>query len=137
MLRSSTSAWLYNRKAGLSMRLLITDTRTEDVPFDVIPMTASEFNLKSTQPFIASSNFDAVVLDLNAKVDAKILTLLMSITRVVPRKTDDALQYNGVSSLCVLYPERAAELRVYFMRDKEKLVELVNELSETFEWENC
>lgn len=116
------------------MRLLLTDDVTREVSFDAVTMTSTEFNTVSSHPYIVSHRFDTVVVDLNLKVSLKYLRLLIGITRVIPRVVGE-LTADSVGILSEIYPDKAAELRVLFMRDKDSFDKLINDLAEQFHWD--
>ncbi len=116
------------------MRLLITDDVTRDVSFDAVLMTSTEFNMVSSHPYIVSHRFDVVVVDLNMKINLTFLRLLIGTTKVIPRVVGD-LTADSIGVLSEMYPERAAEFRVLFIRDRGKLNSIINGLSEQFHWE--
>lgn len=117
------------------MRLLITDELDdEDISFDIVKMSTLEFNTECVHPFIASSNFDEIIIDTDAKVNLVYVRNLMRVSKVIPRIHGE-LTMQSVSILCELYKERAAELRVLFIRDKEAFNKIIEELKQTFQWE--
>ena len=116
------------------MRLLITDNPREEVSFDIIQMSTIEFNNIHNHPFIASTKFDEVVVDLNNKIRLGYLAPLMKTTKVIPRITTELDSY-GVSILCEIYRERSAELRYAFMKDKDEFNRIINDMKTQYEWE--
>lgn len=115
------------------MRLLVTDEVNREVSFDTVLMTASEFNCINAHPYIATTNFDAIVLDLRCKIDLTYLQFLFKKTRVIPMVYDN-MTSNSVSVLCELFKDRAAEIRITYMRDKEKFKQLVESMKSEYEW---
>ena len=117
------------------MRLIVTDDSNMELGFDTVIMSSSEFNNICSHPYIASSHFDAVVVDLSCKIRLGYLSQVAGITLVVPKVTRE-LNGNSVSILSELYQERAAELRINFMRDKAKFFEIVTGMEEQYRWKD-
>lgn len=116
------------------MRLLITDEVINEVSFDTEVMTSVEFNNIRSHPFIASSRFDAVVIDLKAKVQWAYIQQLLKSCLVIPKFTND-ITSNGVTILCELYKDRAAELRINFIKNKDEFYRIVNDMKLQYDWE--
>lgn len=117
------------------MRLLITDEVRNEVSFDTVVMTSTEFNSIHSHPFIASSQFDVVVVDLNDKIKLEYLRPLIGTTVVVPKINGEISSY-AVSILCEVYKDLAAQLRVTYIRDKEAFNKLIEELSVKYDWKS-
>lgn len=116
------------------MRLYVTDDIREDVSFDSVTMTSAEFNCIKSHPFIISSRFDEIVIDVTDKIQLGYMTRLMSVTKIIPKILGEVTSHI-VSVLCEIYKDRAAELRYTFIRDKEGFVELLNEMRTEYCWE--
>lgn len=116
------------------MRLLITDEIIKEVSFDTVIMTSIEFNSIHSHPFIASSKFDEVIVDLNDKINIGYLQPLMKTTKVIPRVVGE-MTAHSVSLLCELYKDRAAELRITFIKDKEGFAKLIENMKKQYCWE--
>lgn len=116
------------------MKLYVTDNVIDNVTIDVVVMSQSEFNSIKSQPFIASSKFDEVVVELTDKTDIDIIRNLMRVTKVIP-KVPEEITSHIVTILTELYKERAAELRFTFMRDKNQFKEIVNKMKSEYCWE--
>lgn len=115
------------------MRLIVTDRQIDNVSFDAVVMSIGEFNDICTHPYIASSNFDEVVVDLDDKVKLGHLRPVMSITKVIPYVMD-TITTHTISILSEIYPDYAAKMRYTFMRDKDGIKALINEMCEKFRW---
>lgn len=115
------------------MRLIVTDRQIENISFDTVVMSIGEFNDICSHPYIASANFDEVVVDLDDKVKLGHLRPVMGITKVIPRVMD-TISTHTVSVLSEIYPEYAAKMRYTFMRDKEGIRTLINEMCEEYHW---
>ncbi len=116
------------------MKLYVTD-RVMDVGLDCIAMPIEEFIDISSHPFIASSHFDTVVIDLDDRIPHGIIGNMLGITKVIPRIIDD-MTVTKVRLLSEIYPELSAKLRVSFMRDKDGFVNVINDIKKQFEWES-
>jgi hypothetical protein len=115
------------------MRLIITDEIKEELSFDTIMMTSLEFNDIHNHPYIASSNFDVILIDLRCKINLAYLRPLMKTTKVVPFIVGD-ITSNGVSILSELCKDRSAELRIYYMRDKSMFNKLIEDMKSEYCW---
>lgn len=116
------------------MRLYITDEQKEDLSFDIITMTTSEFNSIKNHPFISSSKFDEVVIELNENIQLGFIRPLMATTRIIPKIVGDITPHI-ISILCELYKERAAEIRYTYIRNKDTFGEYLEKMKKEFCWE--
>lgn len=115
------------------MRLIVTDRDINNVSFDTVVMSIGEFNDICSHPYIATANFDEVVVDLDDKVKLGHLRPVMSITKVIPRVLSEITTHT-VSVLSELYPEYAAKMRYTFIRDKEGIKDLIDKMCEEYHW---
>lgn len=115
------------------MRLIVTDNPGDSISFDVVTMSIGEFNDICSQPYIASSKFDEVVIDLTDKVKLGHVRPVMGITKVIP-KIPEEITAHTISVLSELYPERSAELRYTFIRDKKGIKTLLDKMCEMYHW---
>ena len=116
------------------MRLIISDTKQDEVSFDVITMSTTEFNDVRYHPFIVSSNFDEAVIELTDKVKVGHVRPLMSIMKVIPKVVEE-LTPHTISILCELYPDMSAKLRYTYIRDREELNRVVELMKKDYKWE--
>lgn len=115
------------------MRLYITDTIDDEISFDVVRMTTSEFNEIRNHPYIASMRFDEVVVDITPKIKLGYLIPLMKVTRVIPKINE--IDSHTIAVLSELCREHSAELRFTFIRDKDKCRELIEKIKEEYRWD--
>lgn len=115
------------------MRLVVSDIDTDDVSFDTIRMSITEFNDVRYHPFIVSHSFDEIVIDLSEKVKVGHVRPLLAISKVIPKVVGEITTHT-VSILCELYPDRSAQLRYTFMRDKEELGRIVERMKTEYGW---
>lgn len=115
------------------MRLFVTETPVEDVSFDMVNMSVAEFNNVSCHLFIVSQDFDEVVIELSDKVNLGMIRPLMSRTKVIPKVPADMTSHI-ISLLCEMYPEKSAELRYAFIRDKSKANTVVTDMCKENGW---
>lgn len=115
------------------MRLIVTDRQIDNTSFDEVIMPISEFNDICSHPYIASANFDEVVVDVEDRVKLGHLRPVLSITKVIPRITD-IISTHTISILSELYPEHAAKMRYTFMRNKDGIRELIDKMCEDYHW---
>lgn len=116
------------------MRLYVTDSDIDNTTIDLVVMNQSEFNCIKTQPFLASSKFDEVVIELTDTTDLDIVRNLMRVTKVIPKVPDECTSHM-VAVLCEIYKDRAAELRFTYMRSKEKFKELIDSMKTQYCWQ--
>lgn len=116
------------------MKLYITDKQIESMTFDTMVMSVSEFNDIHSHPFIASSRFDVVVVDLDSNIKLEYLNYLLTNTKVIPKYTGELNSYI-ISVLSAIYKDKAAELRFSFIRNRESCIEVINKIKAEFEWE--
>lgn len=116
------------------MRLYVTDEIKKELSFDAVTMTIREFNDIHNHPFIASSKFDEVVVDINSDVKIGYLEPLIKTTKVIPRIVGDITSHT-ISLLSEIYRDRSAELRFTFIRDKAGIVTLINQMKADYGWE--
>jgi hypothetical protein len=105
-----------------------------EVSFDTVVMSSIEFNKITSHPFIASSRFDEVVIDLNDKIDIGYLQPLLKTTKVIPRVVGEITPH-AVSLLCELYRDRSAELRFTYIRSKDDFNQLIESMKKQYCWE--
>lgn len=116
------------------MRLYITDQQDVDISFDTVVMSGTEINDIKCHPYIVSSGFDSIIIDTDAKISLAYVPYLLKISKVIP-KIHGELTLQSVGILSALYKERAAELRVLFVRDKDTFYKVVEELRTQFQWD--
>lgn len=116
------------------MKLYITDKPIENLTFDTMVMSVNEFNDIHTHPFIASSKFDLVVIDLDSKVTIEYLNHLCGIVKIIPKYTGEVTSYI-VTALSTIYKDKAAALRFSFLRDKNECLKLIENIRQEFDWD--
>lgn len=116
------------------MKLIVTSNDTLEESFDTVLMSPIEFNYLQAHPYIATAGFNEVQLDLSERIEPAYVSHLMKKVLIRPIYKDFNLTPNAVLVLSYLYPDKAAALRIYSMTDKNKLVELLNELAAKYQW---
>lgn len=117
------------------MKLVITTDEGLDDNFDTVIMSPVEFNSLYAHPYIATSGFDEVQIDLTDKIEAAYLSYVSKVTLIRPIYHNFDLSMNAITALSYLYPDKKIALRHYAMtNDKEKLNALLQELADTYEW---
>lgn len=116
------------------MKLYITDKQVDNMTFDTMIMSVNEFNDIHAHPFIASSKFDVIVVDLDCNIKLEYLNYLLANNKVIPKYTNELNSYI-ISALSAIYKDKAAELRYSFIRDREACLRVINNLKNEFEWE--
>lgn len=116
------------------MKLIVTQDTSLEESFDTVLMSPIEFNYLQAHPYIATAGFTEVQLDLSEKLEPAFVSHLAKKVSIKPIYKDFNMSPNAILVLSYLYPDKAAALRIYSMRDKNKLVELLQELAETYQW---
>lgn len=117
------------------MRLLITDEVGNETSFDTVIMTGTEFNTIHSHPFIISSNFDAVIVDLRVNINIEYLSYLMKDVIVIPKVIGE-ISPHAVTILCELYKDKSAELRITYLRDREAFNKIVATMRKQYDWDS-
>ena len=92
-----------------------------------------EFNFIKAHPYIASSNFSKIYLDLSCPVNPKFIEMLNGKAIITPVSGGEITQ-DVISVLSRLYPEDGAALRYYFIKDKTQLGKTLLLLSNKYGW---
>lgn len=116
------------------MKLVISDKEVE-LTLGEVSMSISEFCSILNHPYIVSQDFDCIVVDLDSSIPSGYLSAMIGRTKVIPRINGD-ITTDIVRLVAELYPEHAAELRFAFIRNKEKLPEIINKLKDDFQWKD-
>lgn len=115
------------------MRLIVTN-ESMDTSLDVVVMSIAEFCDVHNHPYIASSGFDYICVDLDKSIKPGFLRAMIGKYIVIPRIVSD-VDTDIVRLLAELYPEYAAKLRYSFIsRKSDELNGIINELSNKFNW---
>lgn len=115
------------------MRLLVTDVMSADNSFDVVSMSAAEFNTPQAHLFILSNAYDEIVVTLSDKVNLGVLPKLMTRHKVVPKVEGD-ISPHTISLLCEVVPDKSAELRYTFMRNREGTKDVIDRIARDMGW---
>lgn len=116
------------------MILIVSDDNRLQDSLDTIVMPAVDFNQLATHPYIATAGFDFIYLDLRCQLNELYVQQLVKACCVIPMYKDFELSANAINVLSYLYREQAAALRFYHIKDKSKFVELLQKLSESYNW---
>lgn len=115
------------------MRVYVTDKEVNDISLEELVIPINQFNSKACQPFIATGRFECIVIDVDKKIDLGILSNVCKRHLVVPKIIDDIDSYT-ISFLSTVYREKSAKLRYTYMRNKDNIQELIDELSIEYQW---
>lgn len=116
------------------MILRITNESADDMSLNQQVMSIAEFKDIHNHPWLVTSKFEAVVIDLVEDIPNGYLRNLLGVHFIVP-KIIGPVTIHTVRLLNELYPEQAAKLMFTFMRDKDKLDSLLKEMSDQFSWD--
>ena len=98
-----------------------------------ICLSPSEFADKSYHPFIATTEFDKVVIELSSDIPTGYISQFVSkANKVIPYITEK--NSATVQQLCEIIPDKSAEIRFTYMRNRNKFQELLDNLSATYNW---
>lgn len=118
------------------MKLYITDNTDIEVSIDTTVIGSTEFNSVQSHPYIRTAGFSVVLVDItNNKIKFPYVQGVMQFASVVPYYSGGEISEFGISILCELYKDRAAELRYYSFVDMNKFEEIVLKLKEDYQWE--
>ena len=117
------------------MKLIVTDNGKfiPDLEYAVMPV--AEFNRISNHPFIASSNFECIILDLNSQLEIKYIQAVVANNIVIPL-LGDTIDSRVIGMLSEIYKDRAAELRYTFIRDRANINNFINEMRKQYRWDD-
>ena len=115
------------------MILRITDNVESDVSLEEVRMSIDEFADIANHPFIASSNFDAIVIDLDKRIPFGYCKAIVGATRIIPKYNE--INSDSIRLLSECFPEYAAPLRSSFIRDKAKLEIILSEMCSKYSWD--
>lgn len=109
------------------MDLRITNEQGTDLSSCYV--TFHELQLKEFHPFIATTRWDQVYIDVNQDTPRGIIRQ-MRFNVPVHVKMNDEVTPNMLSVLCEIFRDEAAALRTYFRTDKDKFKAEINRLVE-------
>ena len=107
----------------------------DSVNLNEIVMSIEEFADIRNHPYISTQRFDSIVVDLEKNIPLGYLLAVSKTTRVIPRIVTEC-NTDVVRLLAELYPDRAAEIRYSYIRDKERLSIIIEELKKSYDWES-
>lgn len=107
----------------------------DSVNLNEVAMSIEEFADIRNHPYISTQRFDAVVVDLEKNIPVGYLSAVSKTTRVIPKIVTEC-NTDVVRLLAELYPDKAAEIRFSYIRDKERLSSIITELKKSYDWES-
>ena len=116
------------------MILRITDSIENNESLNVMKMPISEFCDIHSQPWIATQNFEFIVIDLDKRITSGFINAMASKLLVVP-KIIGPNDKDVIRLLIEIYPNEAAKLRYTFIRNRNEIDEVIKELATKYEWE--
>lgn len=116
------------------MKLIVTTNEYLLESLDTVIMSPIEFNYLQAHPYIATAGFTEVQIDLTERLEPMFISKLSTKVVIKPIYKDFNVSPNAILVLSYLYPDKAAALRMYSMRDKNKLAELLQELADKYQW---
>lgn len=105
-----------------------------DVDLGKVLMSVDEFIDISNHPYIITSGFDALVIDLDPKIPSGILSAVIGRIKIIPRIITE-IDTDIIRLLAEIYPDKAAELRFTYIRDKDNIWKVINQIKSDFMWE--
>lgn len=100
---------------------------------DTMCITPMQFSDKAYHMFIATNTFDKVVIELTDEIPTGYVSQLLTKHKVIPIVNE--VNEKTVVLLAEIYPDKASELRYAWMRNKNKLNEIIESLRENYHWE--
>ena len=116
------------------MKLIVTD-RKIDTSFNEVVLTIDEFCDIHTHPYIATAGFDVVVVDLDSKIPSGYLSAMVGKFIIIPRIIED-ISTDTIRLLSEIYKEKSSTLRFNWLKKKQGVKEIIDEMAETFQWES-
>ena len=96
-------------------------------------LTPDEFADPAYHPFIATTKFDKVIVELGDGIpNGYISQILLKGNKIIPKI--NSVDGTVVSQLCEIYPDKRAELRFTYLRKKDDFFKLLNKLEEDYNW---
>lgn len=108
------------------MVLRITDEAVEIRDGECI-MSFDEFIMPEMHPFIATTNWEMIYIDLCDKTPKGIIRQMVSTPQVVPVIKSE-MSPRIMSLLCEIFVDESAQLRAYYRTDRNAYDKLVQEL---------
>lgn len=116
------------------MKLHVTNDINADDTIDTVCINETQFNDIATHPYIASKNFDVIIIDTDLSLNLEYIKVMCGYVRVIPKIVEGNTQ-KQVLILSAIYPNLAAELRVLSIRDINKYNEVIHDLEAKNEWD--
>jgi len=116
------------------MKLIITSDKKIEEDLDTIVMVPEDFNHLHSHPYIATSGFTEIQIDLDDDIDYKYIQHLTKIMFIRPIYRTLDLTGNAVILLSYIYPDKDKALRFLSVSDRTKFIELVRQLADEFKW---
>lgn len=117
------------------MKLLVSTDVEQEVSFDTVVISPTEFCTSAGHLFILSHDFDVCIVELSDKIQFGYLNKLVGKMTVIP-KVIDPINAHTITLLTELFPEKSAELRYASIRNPESVKNIIAELSKSFNWES-
>lgn len=114
------------------MKILVT-SKDVDLTFDTIVVAPSDLNLPQFHLYAMSNNIDCVVVDMEEDVPTGKLRHLMTRVRVTPR-LPETITPHTITLLSEVYPDKAAEFRYAFMRDRNNIRNVLVDFGTKMNW---
>lgn len=115
------------------MKLKVTDNSGVACK-DVYYMSLSDFGSRACHPFIATTDWSVIEVDLTEETPVGIIRQVMQNKVVIPIFDEGNITMRVVQLLCEIVPDSAGTLRVLSLRDRSGLCSYVSELKEAYGW---
>lgn len=115
--------------------ILYVSNNEMELELGKVQMSLQEFVDMRNHPYIATNDFEYAVIDLDSCIPAGYLKAVATKIRVIPKIVSEEISNKVIMLLSELYPERGAELRFTYLREKEKIGDVIASIREQFEWD--
>jgi len=113
--------------------LIVSRVEKEEVSFSEVYMTCSEFCDISTYPWITSSKFTEMIIDVDFKYPPGVLKAISDAGIVIKFALSDKVDYqdkptvnNIITNITALHPEDLSKLRVAQIKEPDTLKDIIS-----------
>lgn len=116
------------------MKLVVSSNPNVEEDLDTVKMAPEDFNHLHAHPYILTSGFSEVQIDLDADIDYHYVERLSQRIYVRPIYSTLDISGNAILILSYIYPDKSTTLRFFSASNREKLINLLSEMAKEFEW---
>jgi len=120
-------------KGGFDMKLAIVNSPIQATA-GVYVLTAEQFAMKEYQPFLASTCWDEVRIDLGEDMPLGVVRQIIRSNKVIPCFDPTKLSLKIVKLLCEICVDESAIIWKLYTSDREALTEFLVDLGKKRGW---